>query len=65
MTNQKLQAALDELERLRDTVKEYKTRTSESPNPDSDVGRALGSLSTFSDEWHKLEIGKLLNRRNN
>jgi hypothetical protein len=63
MTNQKLQAALDELERLRDTVREYKTRSSESPNPDSDVGRALDSLALFSGELHKLEIGRLLNRK--
>jgi hypothetical protein len=59
----KLQAALDELERLRDTVKEFKTRNPESPNPDSDVGRAVDSLSTFVSDMHKLEIGKLLNLR--
>jgi hypothetical protein len=51
------------LERLRDTVKEFKTRNPESPNPDSDVGRAVDSLSTFVSDMHKLEIGKLLNLR--
>ena len=63
MTNQKLQAALDELERLRDTVKEFKARNADSPNPDSDVGRAVDSLTSFVGELHKLEIGKLLNLR--
>jgi hypothetical protein len=62
MTNQKLQAALDELERLRDTVREFEKRGSGTPNPDSDVGRALDSLATFSSGMHKLEISRLLNR---
>ncbi len=61
MTNLKLQAALDELERLRDTVKEFKARNPDVPNPDSDVGRAVDSLSSFISEMHKLDIGKLLN----
>ena len=64
MTNRKLQAALDELERLRDTVREYKNRSSEAPNPESDVGRAVDLLSTFSREFHRLELGKLVNRPN-
>lgn len=63
MTNQKLQAALDELERLRDTVKEFKARSDNSPNPDSDVGRAVESLTTFVSEMHDLGIGRLLNLR--
>ena len=61
MTNLKLQLALDELERLRDTVKEFKSRNADAPNPDSDVGRAVDSLSVFTREVRKLEIGKLLN----
>lgn len=64
MINQKLQAALDELERLRDTVKEFKTRNSEAPNPDSDVGRAVDLLSTFNSELQKLELGKFVKRKN-
>lgn len=64
MTNQKLQAALDELERLRDTVKEYENRSSEVPNPQSDVGRAVDLHSTFSSEFHRLGLGKLMNRPN-
>ena len=64
MTNIKLQAALDELERLRDTVKGFKERNSSSPNPDSDVGRAIHSLTTFTSELRKLEIGSLLNLKN-
>jgi hypothetical protein len=61
MTNLKLQVALDELERLRDTVREYESRNSSVPNPDSDVGRAVDSLSLFSSAMHNLNIGKLSN----
>ena len=61
MTNSKLQAALDELERLRDTVKEFKKRNHTLPNPDSDAGRALFVLQTFISELDKLDVGKLLN----
>lgn len=64
MTNQKLQSALDELERLRDTVKEFNTRNSAPPNPDSDVGRALDSLSVFSSELHKLDLPKHMKKKN-
>jgi hypothetical protein len=64
MMNQKLQAALDELERLSDTVKEYRKRNSEVPNPQSDVGRAFDLLLTFSSEFQRLELGRLVNRRN-
>lgn len=60
MTNIKLQAALDELERLRDTVKGFLERNSIAPNPDSDAGRAVSSLTAFTSELQKLEIGKLL-----
>jgi hypothetical protein len=45
MTHLKLQAALDELERLCDTVKGLKKRNGGTPpNPDSDAGRALSLL---------------------
>jgi hypothetical protein len=60
MYNSKLQAALDELGRLHDTVKEYKTRNGKLPTPDSDAGRAADSLQLFHDEVNKLDIGKLL-----
>ena len=63
MTNSKLQAALDELERLHRTVKEFKERNGTLPNPDSDAGRALFALETFTSELHKLNLGKLLNRK--
>ena len=63
MTNQKLQAALDELERLRDTVKEFNTRNSQTPNPDSDVGRALNSLAVFSSEFQKLNLPRYVKKR--
>ena len=62
MTNAKLQVALDELERLRDTVIGFKERNGTLPNPDSDAGRALFSLESFTSELHKLNLGKLLNR---
>lgn len=60
MTNSKLQAALDELERLRDTVKGFKDRNGTLPNPDSDAGRALASLTSFTGELDKLNLGKLI-----
>ena|ERR1035437_4337943 len=63
MTNAKLQVALDELERLRDTVKGFKERNGTLPNPDSDAGRALFSLESFTSELHKLNLGKLLNEK--
>jgi hypothetical protein len=56
MTNLKLQAALDELERLHDTVKGFKARNGTLPNPDSDAGRALFVLQTFTSELQKLNI---------
>jgi hypothetical protein len=63
MTNSKLQAALDELERLCDTVKGFKERNGTLPNPDSDAGRALSLLETFTSELHKLNIGKILDHK--
>jgi hypothetical protein len=64
MTNLKLQAALDEIERLCDTVKGFKERNGGTlPNPDSDAGRALSSLETFTGALHKLDIGKILGHK--
>jgi hypothetical protein len=60
MTNSKLQAALDELERLRDTVKGFKDRNGALPNPDSDAGRALSALVSFTSELNKLNLGNLV-----
>ena len=60
MTNSKLQAALDELERLRDTVKGFKERNGRLPDPDSDAGRALFTLQTFTSELQKLNLGNIL-----
>jgi len=63
MTNSKLQAALDELERLRDTVKGYKERNGTLPTSDSDARRALSALETFISELRKLNLGKLLDHK--
>jgi hypothetical protein len=63
MTNSKLQAALDELERLCDTVKGFKERNGTLPNPDSDAGRALSLLETFTSEMHKLNLSKVLDHK--
>ena len=60
MTNSKLQAALDELERLQLTVKEFEVRNGRPPNPDSDAGRAVSLLESFAAEYRKLNIEKLL-----
>ena len=56
MTNTKLQAALDELERLRDTVKGYRDRNSQLPNPDSDAGRAVSLINDFNSALEKLHL---------
>lgn len=56
MTNSKLQAALDEVDRLFDTVKEFQKRNGRLPNPDSDAGRALFSLKLFSEEMRKYNL---------
>jgi hypothetical protein len=64
MTHLKLQAALDELERLCDTVKGFKERNRGTlPNPDSDAGRALSALEMFTSELHKMDIGKVLGHK--
>jgi hypothetical protein len=60
MINSKLQAALDELERLYRTVKEFEVRNGKLPNTDSDAGRALFSLESFDREFGLLNIGKLI-----
>lgn len=60
MSNSKLQAALDELERLYGTVKAFKARNGMLPNPDSDAGRAVLILESFAEELKKLQIGQLV-----
>jgi hypothetical protein len=60
MSNSKLQAAIDELERLYATVKAFKARNGMLPNPDSDAGRAVLILESFADELKKLQIGQLV-----
>jgi len=56
MSNSKLQAALDELERLNATVNGFRDRNGRRPNPDSDAGRAVQTLQTFAGELRKLNI---------
>jgi hypothetical protein len=64
MTHLKLQAALDEVERLCDTLKGFKERNRGTlPNPDSDAGRAQSALETFTSELRKLDIGKILDHK--
>lgn len=63
MTHMKLQVALDELERLCETVKGFKERNRAMPAPDSDAGRAVSSLEMFTSEMHKLDIGKILEHK--
>ena len=60
MSNSKLQAAIDELERLYGTVKAFKARNGTLPNPDSDAGRAVLVLESFAEELKKLHIGQLV-----
>ena len=62
MMNSKLQAALDEVERLCDTVKEYKKRNGQRPHVDSDAGRAVYALQQFHEGLEKLDIKKVLER---
>ena len=62
MMNSKLQGALDEIERLCETVKEYKKRNGQLPHTDSDAGRAVYSLQQFHDGLTKLNIGKVIER---
>jgi hypothetical protein len=64
MMNAKLQAAIDELERLCDTVKGFKERNAgRLPNPDSDAGRACSLLDTFTSEFYRLDVGKVLGHK--
>lgn len=63
MTNSKLPAALDEIERLCETVKGFKERNGTMPNPDSDAGRALSALETFTNELHKFDVGKVIGHK--
>lgn len=60
MNNSKLQAALDELERLYETVKQFKARNGRLPNPDSDAGRAVSTMEAFAGELKRLKIGELV-----
>lgn len=62
MMNSKLQAALDEIERLCETVREYKKRNGQLPHTDSDAGRAVYSLQQFHDAWRKLDVEKVIER---
>ena len=59
MMNSKLQVALDEVERLCTTVKEYKHRNGKLPPNDSDAGRALFSLHEFVTELKKLNLNQV------
>jgi hypothetical protein len=59
MTNSKLQVAVDEVDRLLDTVREFKRRNGKLPNPDSDAGRALYSLQQFLAELRKLNVAAI------
>jgi len=56
----KLQAALDELERLRDTVKGYRERSAKLPNPDSDAGRAVIQINDFTNALEKLNLAAVV-----
>jgi hypothetical protein len=57
MTNSRLQAAIDELERLYATVEAFKARNGKLPNPDSDAGRAVLTLDAFTGELKTAKIG--------
>jgi len=59
MNNMKLQAAIDEIERLYDTVHESKKRNGKLPNPDSDAGRALILLKEFATELKKIDLDEV------
>ena len=62
MMNSKLQAALDEIERLCETVREYKKRNGQLPHTESDAGRAVYSLREFHEALLKLDVEKLVER---
>lgn len=59
MINGKLQLALDEIERLFETVHEYKKRNGKLPDTDSDAGRALYSLQIFIAGLRKLNLRRI------
>jgi hypothetical protein len=60
MLNSKLQVALDELERLCDTVRGYKERNGALPDGDNDASRALWMLKTFTRELKDLKLGNVV-----
>ena len=59
MNNMKMQAALDEIGRLFDTVYEFKKRNGEMPNPNSDAGRSYILLQNFIDELRKFNLQQI------
>ena len=59
MTNMKMQGALDEIERLSDTVLESKKRNGKMPNPESDAGRAFILLQEFCSALRKMNVQQL------
>jgi hypothetical protein len=59
VTNSKLQAALDELERLNETVRGFKQRNGRPPNTDSDAGRAFALINDFLAALHRLSLTSL------
>ena len=60
MTDSKLEAALDEIGRLRDTVRGFRERNKVLPNEDSDAGRAVSLLKRFLADLHKLDVERVL-----
>jgi hypothetical protein len=60
MLNSKLQVALDELERLRDTVRGYKERNGVLPDGDNDASRALWMLNTFMSGLKNLNLSVIV-----
>lgn len=60
MLNSKLQVALDELERLRDTVRGYKERNGVLPDGDNDASRALWMLKTFTVGLKNLNLSSVV-----
>ena len=60
MLNSKLQVALDELERLRDTVRGYKERNGVLPDGDNDASRALWMLKTFTSGLKNLNLSAIV-----
>ena len=59
MINSKLQAALDEIERLYATVKEFKHRNGTLPESDSDAGRSWFALQEFTVKMRKFDVAQL------